>query len=434
MLKSRIQALIFDPIRSFQMMHIMKQGAVFLSGIILAFSHWSIEDIGFLEWLFFLAYSFSYFWISGILQGFLASNDRSTNREGGLIWSVFLVLSGLGLLTWLAFVITGVVYDGSDDHALLTFILFGGWSCFNIVGTYFPYVLYVRQKIKWLNIYNAFYLMTYISIFFSLAIFQYDWYIFLSLLFLFGCVQFAVLIAVIFSISSPVYDKRLIINLVKEYLPLIGYVGIGGLATVFDGWLIHLYFSDSEVFAVYRYGARELPLSLAMAAAFSHAMVPYLSDNQENGLFQLRKRSKRIMHILFPISILLLLLSGDLFRWLYADRFEASVPIFDLMLLLVISRMVFSHTLLIAFKKNTFIFKVSLVELGVNIVLSVIFIQWFGILGVVLATIIAYAIEKIIFGVRVQREFNLSLADYTSVKTWAGYSGVLLISYLVKYL
>ena len=64
-----------------------------------------------------------------------------------------------------------------------------------------------------------------------------------------------------------------------------------------------------------RYGAKEFPFSLLLANALSIALISKLSNQNEleEGMTVLKEKSKRLMHVLFPVSILFLLTS----KWFY---------------------------------------------------------------------------------------------------------------------
>jgi O-antigen/teichoic acid export membrane protein len=78
---------------------------------------------------------------------------------------------------------------------------------------------------------------------------------------------------------------------------------LSGSAQFVDGFIVTSYF-DEETFAVFRYGARELPLAMLLANALSNAMLPDFAqrENLTQNLRQLKENVSRLMHFLFPLT------------------------------------------------------------------------------------------------------------------------------------
>ena len=185
------------------------------------------------------------------------------------------------------------------------------------------------------------------------------------------------------------------------------------------------------MFAIFSYGARELPLATAMAGALSAAMIPQISENINTGLQALKTRSTRLMHFIFPIGIVLVAINHILFPIIFNPDFQQSALVFNVYLLIIISRLIFPQSVLIAKKETTPMLWISIVELIINVVLSLILIQQFGIVGVAFATFIAYLFEKIAIAVVVKNKFGIAFSEYTEVR-WLGiYSFVLIGVYVV---
>ena len=67
-------------------------------------------------------------------------------------------------------------------------------------------------------------------------------------------------------------------------------------------------------------------------------------------------------------------------------------------------------------------------ELVVNVALSLILVQFFGIAGIAIATFIAYLFEKIYLAIIVKTKLNIAVSDYIPVNIYAFYSaGVIVI-------
>jgi Na+-driven multidrug efflux pump len=69
----------------------------------------------------------------------------------------------------------------------------------------------------------------------------------------------------------------------------------------------------------------------------------------------------------------------------------------------------------------------SVAELLVNVILSVLFIQLWGIEGVAFATVIAFALQKIICLIYNKSKLGISAEKYVPIRTLAFYSLAMII-------
>jgi len=159
-------------------------------------------------------------------------------------------------------------------------------------------------------------------------------------------------------------------------------------------------------------------------------MIPEINKNRTAAFFQLKQKSLKLIHLIFPISILLMLTSEWWFPKILNADFTESVEIFNVFLLIVISRLVFPQTILLALKETKVILSISLMELFLNILLSVILVQQYGLVGIAIGTVIAYWFEKIAIAAYLQFKHGIGFGKYTPVKCFLGYSVLLLLSYL----
>jgi len=189
------------------------------------------------------------------------------------------------------------------------------------------------------------------------------------------------------------------------------------------------YGGDEGTFAIFRNGARELPFTMAMVAAFSATMIPALAKNLEDGLVTIKKKTIRLYHFLFPISILFLLTSKWLFPIVFNEDFIASVPVFNIYLLIVISRLLFPHSIIIAKRDTKWILWVSIFEISFNALLSVVLVKYYGLAGIAIATFVALLLEKFTFMWIVLKRYDIRPSQYTNVNVLLGYSVVLVLVY-----
>ena len=185
--------------------------------------------------------------------------------------------------------------------------------------------------------------------------------LFLVLFFIkFTNIQFVFEILIGISLIKTIYLLRLIspwhsvsliktLSFIKVGIPffLIAFIGYG--MDFIDGFLVVHYF-DTEKFPVFKYGARELPFSSLLMNALSVALIPKMVDIEQLGL--LKSKADRHMHFLFPLTILLIWISPTVFVWVYNKTFEESALIFNVYLLILGSRILLPHSILMAYGKQ----------------------------------------------------------------------------------
>jgi O-antigen/teichoic acid export membrane protein len=216
-------------------------------------------------------------------------------------------------------------------------------------------------------------------------------------------------------------------SFVKEYLklgsPLVLATLLGGSAQFVDGFIITSHF-DEQTFAIFRYGARELPLALLLANALNNALLPGFSDRSRlsANLLQLKTSVSRLMHFLFPLSALLIVISYPLFPIIFNPNFAQSATVFNIYLLLVVSRLLLPQTILNGLKMTRPIMTAAFFELIINVGTSLLLVRYLGIAGVAYGTLIAYVFEKVYLAVSVHKKLNISIYEYISIKLFLFYS------------
>lgn len=207
-------------------------------------------------------------------------------------------------------------------------------------------------------------------------------------------------------------------------------------ATYMDSFLVDHFFADQ--FTNFRYGARELPLILLLANGLSIVRSGDIAQGLNEGrlgetLALLREGSQRLIYWLFPLSLLLLLLSDFLFTSVFGKDFQGAVPVFDVYLLLVIPRLIFPQSVVRAHQKTQWMTWSSLVELILNLTLSLVGLYYWGLVGIAGATVVAYSVEKLVLVVLTKRKLGISPLAYTPLLEWLIGSGLLFLAWIVKY-
>lgn len=430
----QLRSFLFTNVKALQAFHLMRQGAALLIAVLLTKTSLSTGQIGTYEMLLYLAGLVSTFWIQGLVQGLLSEYPRLPLKEqrqfvanayglflvlglcigGGMILAKPLVLPLLSGQSQLDFYELFFIYVALNFPPFLLENFFLLWQRpqGNFIYGLLSYVPMVGIVIlpPWLG-------LDFIYSFYGLIILA----LFRHLFLLYHVLHYA----------EWQWRADLLLRWCRIASPLILYALLGGLNQSFDSWLVGQYYAGDETrFAIFRYGARELPLVMALAAALGTAMVPQLAGKLEPALGDLRAKSRKLLHLLFPLSIVLMLTSGWLFPLVFNADFQESVSIFNVFLLVIISRLIFSRTVLVALQDNQIVLLFSLIELVANVLLSWWLISKVGLIGVAWGTLLSISLEKVLLCWRLYWRFGISWHRYTDLGWWGGYALVLLCAFV----
>jgi O-antigen/teichoic acid export membrane protein len=207
---------------------------------------------------------------------------------------------------------------------------------------------------------------------------------------------------------------------------------LGSVADYFDEMLVNLKYSK-QWFAIFKYGAKEFPLLLLISNALNTVFIREISEDKVAGLKTIKRFSKRFMWVLYPIIISVLLTSPKWYPIVFDPGFLPSSPIFNLYLLLVISRMLFPQSVLSGLGQNQFLVYSAIMEVFIHIGLSLLLQPIWGLNGLAIATVAAYTFDKIFLIGICKVKFNVSLQDYLPVKTYLVLNSVLIIVFISFY-
>ncbi|NNC86403.1 MAG: oligosaccharide flippase family protein, partial [Bacteroidia bacterium] len=409
-----IKLFPLNSVRSLQLFQLFRFASFFLVGIYFAKSNLDLKEIGIYETLMLLAGAVSYFWVSGLLNSYLAKypNLSSSEKESSH-FNVFLALTLISIAIGGALILfqDGVINLLTEKGKLPFYQLIVVYILFNNPSYITEHILLLHQKS---NAILAYGLATFIGNVIALCLPIYlNYSLEDAILWLaaFAGLKFVFALIITSSYSSYKINKRLVIKLLSLSTPLILSFVITGSAQYIDGYLVSKFFGESDL-AIFRYGARELPFSLLLANALSLAMVPQLAlkDSLGAALKKLKSESKMLILFLFPISIVLMLSSHWFFPIIFNENFAESAGIFNVYLLLIISRMAFPQSILIAKNENKLLLTISVIELITNILISVILMLELGIIGIAYGTVIAFLMEKTILLFVVKKKWKIKSA------------------------
>jgi O-antigen/teichoic acid export membrane protein len=435
-------AIKISNIGSLQTIQILRFTTFLLISIIFTKSPLSVSDIGYFELSLFLASAVSFFWVNGLIQSLLplynsnktfrvvAVNKKSKSPE---LFNAFLLLTSLSFLAFIFCVLfqrAFYVFEGAREITFMNLIFV--YILLSNPGHLIEYIYLLKNRATELLVYGFSTFAIQLAIVTIPIIMGYP-------------VEYAIWGLIIISIIRLLWlfvllrkhsRFRLSLRFMKEHMslgvPLILSSLLSGSAQYIDGFIISASF-DAANFALFRFGAKELPLVILMANGLSNAMLPEFSTREKlkDALNTIKTKSKRLMHILFPLSVALLFFSKIIYITIFNETFSRSADVFMVYLLLIISRLVFPHTILIGLKKTRIVLIASIVEIILNVSLSLYFIQFYGIVGVAVATSIVFLVEKMVLVAYNYFSLKIKPQDYIPLTVYFLYTSLIILIFLL---
>jgi len=435
---------LIDNISGLQLFQLMRFTVFLIISIVFTKSHLSRAEIGSWEMFLFISGLISFFWVTGIIQSLLPLYHRNKtyhkigdNGEGKSpeIFNAFLLLCFFSLMFF------------ALGHSIKN-----SFSVFNFSGN----VPYLNLLLLYLLLSNPVCLIEYIYLLNnrSYRIFQYGVYTFsLQLILVITPIIFGKdiiwsiygLLAVtgirwiwLLILLRRYTDMHISVKFMKEHLylglPLILTSLISGSAQYTDGVIISAVYRDPGMFAWFRYGAKEFPLVLMLANGLSNAMLPEFSTRtrMKESLAKIKFKSRRLMHLCFPAAMIIMLFARWIYPRMFTPEFQKSADVFLIYSLLVIPRLIFPQTVIVGRKKTHITLFAAILELVLNIPLSLMMIKWgYNIVGVALATFIVYSVGKIFLAGYLWIKMKIKPTEYIPLKVYMLYSLLLVALFIL---
>src|SRR6056297_3365421 len=393
----------------------------------------SKEQIGLFEISVFIVSITNFFWVTGIIQAFLplykgsrSYGDLANEKEGKSpeIFNTYLVLVAFSLFVFTVgkilqehFSVFGYRGEVPLLNVTLWYLLLS--SPANLV----EYIYVVRNKSG--NTLSYAYITYTIQLVAAILppILGYSVIWSLRGLVMVSILRNIWLLTLIYNYAKIQFSFPFIKELLALATPLLFSALISGSAQYVDGLVISIHFSADD-FAVFRFGAKELPFVIMLATGLSNALLTEFSskENHQDTLKKIKTKSLRIMHTMFPLSMVLLLFAEPLYKFMFSPEFIRSADIFVVYLLTILSRLLFPHTILMGLKKTRAVLIVAVIEVILNVSLSFWLVGPYGTVGVALGTIAAYFIAKLVLIIYNYVKLNISPIEYIPVKWYAFYS------------
>jgi hypothetical protein len=435
---------LIDNISGLQLFQLMKFTVFLIISIVFTKIHLPRAEIGSWEMFLFISGLLTFFWVTGIIQSLLPlyHRNRTYHKMGDNceakspeIFNAFLLLCFFSLLVF------------AIGQALKN-----NFSVFHFTGN----VPYLNLLLVYILLSSPVCLIEYIYLLNnrSYRIFQYGIYTF-SLQLILVVIPVVLGKDLIWSVYGLLVitaarwvwliillrryaEMKISTRFMKEHLylglPLILTTLISGSAQYTDGIILSVVYRDPAWFAWFRYGAKEFPLVLMLANGLSNAMLPEFSTRSQmkNSLAKIKAKSKNLMHICFPATMIIMLFARWIYPRMFTPEFQKSADVFLVYSLLVVPRLIFPQTVIIGRKKTNIALIAAILEIALNIPLSLFMIKWgYNIVGVSIATFVVYLAGKIFLVGYLWIKMKIKPDEYIPLKIYMLYSSLLALLFVL---
>ncbi len=189
-------------------------------------------------------------------------------------------------------------------------------------------------------------------------------------------------------------------RMVSFSIPLVAATSLGTIARQLDKIIVSAMCTPEE-FAVYSNGAIEIPLIGIITGSIAAVILPDLrrmvaAEDYHNALLLFRKSAERSAVFLIPVMMFLIFSAEPFILTLFSSRYKGSITPFMLYLLILPIRVAQYGSFQTALGLNKAILLRSAVSLTVNLVLSILFVQWIGYNGAIVGTVVTlYTVNSV---------------------------------------
>lgn len=416
--------------QTFQLLRII---SVLGIGIMLVKAGLSQEEVSSYELFIFLGNILSFFWVMGIKNAAISYFPTlTTEQQKTFFFNLFLILQSIGVLI---IIILGT-FSKLSEFQNETFTTLGFFLPAYLI-LYAPTVLIeimfiLKKRAKRMLQYGIFiHILQFAAIFFTLILSFELKDLFLALT-IWMLIKWIYTVFLVHSYSQWKISTNQIMAFGLFCVPLILHMLLGNGMEYIDGLIVSRYF-DTGQFAIYRFGARELPVFLVMIGALSSVLIPVGVKDVHDAALKIKDESRKLMHLFFPIILLLLFISPALYRFFYSSEYSSSAFIFNIYLLIFASRIIMVEVFLYAKHQNKMLMWISGMELLINLGLSLLLLNWFGLAGIAWATVFAFALSKLFFILFIYKKYGIGINKYLDIRIYLIYSIALYVSHFLSW-
>lgn len=353
---------------------------------------------------------------------------KTEDEKVALVRRTILILSCLGILTGIAMIVfSGLIARQFNNPVLQRYLILSSlYPAFILGSSYFvPFMIAIGQA-KLSAIYSS------LVAFFTLIAVSASAIVIGTM----DSIVVAIVLSSFFSFIIALYISN-------NHLKIFSHKGIQtvsikeqisyaiplGLASVVSIWGLRLdqaivssYF-DVSTYAIYTVGAMELPIVGIISSSIYSILLPEISRLMEEGrkdeVLKLWQRTiEKAMLVIMPIFGAAMIMSYPLITTIYTNRYEASVPIFQIYLFLIPVRTISFGLLLRAAGKTKYDFYGSILFIVINFAFAISTINILGIYGPTFSIVFAIYILICYLLLMIKKEIGFRIKDILNLKSF----------------
>lgn len=214
-------------------------------------------------------------------------------------------------------------------------------------------------------------------------------------------------------------DEYSIVEQFKYSLPIGMSMGVMEVSRYTDKVMVSNQTSVEE-YAEYTRGAIEIPIISIVANTLDNLLMPKFVEAYKNNdtvsiLESWHSVIRMMAAFIYPCCVFLICTASILIPLLFSDKYIGSVIIFQIYTLGLLTRISTFNVIVRAIGKTKAILWVSIFSIFSNIALTYIFMNWWGLIGAPIATVITTAFMRYIYLVIITTYLNINL---TQVFPW----------------
>jgi O-antigen/teichoic acid export membrane protein len=366
------------------------------------------------------------------LYYFLPTYPKSAGRY---VTNSFLILGLTGLLCFTIMSVAGNRIAGwLSNPALHQYAWIAGlYMVFMLMGSALEIVMVARKRFRWATVSYAASDVArgILLISFALMTRRLEWVLFAGLVF------FAMRAAAfIWYLRSEFpgalrFDTQLLKQQFMYTVPFSLYVLIDMVQQNYHQYAVSVYF-DVATFAIYSVGCLQIPLADFLASPASNVMMVRMGEEiregRRNHLLPIwHDTSRKLALVFIPTAALLIVNAHRIITLLFTDRYAASVPIFMLWSLTVISSIFQTDGVLRVFAETRFLVVMNIARLATIVALMSWAIHRFNLLGPVLVTLAGIAVAKTVALARIRAVLKVPVHE---LMPWLNLGGICILAML----
>jgi O-antigen/teichoic acid export membrane protein len=357
------------------------------------------------------------------------------NSAGRYVTNSLVILGMTGLTCFAILCFAGQRIAGWLSNPALAHYAWitGAYMVFMLLGVALEIVMVARKRFRWATVTYAAsdVLRGILMLTFALVTHRLGWVLFGGLLFL----VIRVTAFLLYLRSEFPDDLRFDIQLLKQQfmytVPFSFAVLIDMIQQNYHQYAVSFYF-DAATFAIYSVGCLQIPLTDFLASPASNVMMVRMGEEiregRRNHLLPIWHDTTRKLALVFiPLAAMLIVNAHRIITFLFTDQYAASVPIFMLWSLTVISSIFQTDAVLRVFAETRFLVVMNLSRLATIIALMSWAIHRFYLLGPVIVTLSGVMVARAVALARIKTILKIPVRQ---LMPWLNLGGICILAML----